>query len=87
MSSPVRNQPRTDRSCAEDCSAIGDMPRLLTYKQVAEALQVSDRTVFALAKTGALKAVRFGHSVRFDRRDLEAFIDNAKGSGGAADVD
>ena len=73
-------------------------PLLLTYKQAGELLQVSDRTVFSLVKTGRLRAVRFGpvkrrkvrrkgremeveHSgtVRIDRRDLEKFIQDAKG--------
>ena len=37
-----------------------EAPRLMTYKQAAELLQVSDRTVFTLVKTGRLRAVRFG---------------------------
>lgn len=74
-----------------------EFPRLITYKQAAELLQVSDRTVFTLVKTGRLRAVRFGPvkrrkvrrngqeieiehggTVRIDRRDLEAFIEQAK---------
>ena len=81
-------------------------PLLLTYKQVAELLQVSDRTVFTLVKTGRLRAVRFGPvkrrkvrrngreievehggTVRIDRRDLDAFIQQAKGSRGVARAD
>ncbi len=53
---------------------------LLTYKETAELLQVSDRTVFTLVKTGQLKAVRFGQTVRIDSRDLEDFIQKAKDS-------
>ena len=51
---------------------------LLKYRQAAEVLQVSDRTIFTLVKTGQLKAVRFRGTVRIDRRDLEAFIQQAK---------
>ena len=54
------------------------MALLLTYKQAAELLQVSDRTVFTLVKTGQLKAVRFRQTVRIDRRDLENFIEESK---------
>ena len=60
---------------------------LLTYKQAGKLLQVSDRTVFTLVKTGQLKAVRFGHTVRIDRRDLETFIQQAKDGQGVARAD
>lgn len=53
-------------------------PRLLTYQQAAEVLQISARTVWTLVDDGRLKAVRFGHTVRIDCRDLEAFIETAK---------
>jgi excisionase family DNA binding protein len=62
----------------------GDTPPLLTYKQAAKLLQVSDRTVFTLVKTGQLKAVRFGHTVRIDRRDLDDFIQQAKNGCGVS---
>lgn len=53
---------------------------LLTYAQAAQLLQVSDRTVWQLVKEGRLKAVRFaGRTVRIDRRDLDAFVEQAKG--------
>ncbi len=63
------------------------IPKLLTYKQASEILQVSERTMFTLVKTNQLNAVRFGHSVRIDRRDLEKFIQDAKGREGVACVD
>jgi excisionase family DNA binding protein len=48
---------------------------LLTYKQAGELLQVSDRTVFTLVKTGRLRAVRFGpvkrRRVRRNGREME----------------
>ena len=62
----------------------GNTRLLLTYKQAGELLQVSDRTVFTLVKTGQLRGVRFGHTVRIDRRDLEAFIQQAKDGQGVA---
>lgn len=39
--------------------------RLLTYRQVADRFQVSERTVFGLAKAGKLRCVKIGSSVRF----------------------
>jgi len=52
--------------------------RLLTYRQAAEVLGVSERTIWTLVDQGTLPAVRFGRSVRIDPADLRAFIDRAK---------
>lgn len=57
-----------------------DPPRLLTYKQAAALLQVTDRTVYNLVRRDQLRAVRFGHTVRIDTRDLEDFIQQSKGT-------
>lgn len=54
---------------------------LLTYREVAKTLRVSERTIWTLVKRGELPAVRFGHSVRIDPADLRAFIEQAKGRG------
>ena len=59
---------------------------LLTYREAADVLGVTDRTVWKLVDQGDLPAVRFGRSVRIDPADLRAFIDSAKQtepSGGA----
>jgi excisionase family DNA binding protein len=56
---------------------------LLTYKQAARVLGVTERTVWTLVHRGALQAVRFGRSVRIDPADLRAFIERSK-QGGAA---
>ena len=61
-------------------TASKNSARLLNYLQTADMLGVSDRTIFTLMKTGKLKAVRIGRSVRFDRRDIDKFISNAKGN-------
>jgi excisionase family DNA binding protein len=52
--------------------------RLLTYRQAAEVLGVSERSIWTLVDQGTLPAVRFGRSVRIDPADLRAFIDRAK---------
>jgi len=59
------------------------LPSLLTYRQAAMVLGVTDRTIWTLVNRGALLAVRFGRSVRIDPADLRAFIERAK-QGGAA---
>ena len=51
---------------------------LLTYRQAAEVLGVSERSIWTLVDQGSLPAVRFGRSVRIDPADLRAFIDRAK---------
>ena len=54
--------------------------RLLTYRQAAEVLGVSDRNVWTLVNENMLPAIRFGRSVRIDPADLRAFIERAKRS-------
>lgn len=53
---------------------------LLTYRQAAEVLGVSERSIWTLVDQGTVPAVRFGRSVRIDPIDLRAFIERAKGS-------
>jgi excisionase family DNA binding protein len=52
---------------------------LLTKKQVACELAISERTVHTLIKQGQLTVVRFGGNVRIDRADLLDFIRRQKG--------
>jgi excisionase family DNA binding protein len=52
------------------------MPQLaLTYRQVADSLQVSERTVWSLVQSGQLRAVRIGRSVRIAVDELRAYLD------------
>lgn len=57
---------------------------LLTYREAARVLGVTERTVWTLVNSGMLPSVRFGRSVRIDPSDLREFIENAKhgGNGG-----
>ena len=52
--------------------------RLLTYRQAAKILQVSDRSVWTLVKSGELKSARIGRCVRIDPRDLDEFVHDSK---------
>lgn len=54
-------------------------PKLLKSKAAAEALGISERTLWGLMKSGELLCVRIGRAVRFDARDLLAFIEKKKG--------
>jgi excisionase family DNA binding protein len=53
-------------------------PMLLTVRQAAKVLTLSERTLFTLTKSGAIPAVRFGRAVRYDPADLRAWIESAK---------
>lgn len=56
------------------------IPHLLSVKEAAKSLCISERTLFTLTSTGRIQSVRIGpHTVRYDVRDLEAFIRAAKG--------
>jgi excisionase family DNA binding protein len=47
---------------------------LMTAKQAAARLAISERTLWQLTNDGELPAVRFGRIVRYDPADLRAFI-------------
>jgi len=51
---------------------------LLTYREAAKLLGVTDRTVWQLVKDGKLQNVKFGRSVRIDPVDLKTFVEQAK---------
>ena len=55
---------------------------LLTPRQAAAALQLSERTLWELSRRGEIKRLKINSSVRYDLKDLEEFIE-AKKKGGA----
>ena len=61
-------------------------PRLLTVKQAAQYLNVAPRTLYNKSAPGAkdpfpIRPTRIGRSLRFDRRDLDSYIDQQKTHG------
>jgi len=54
----------------EDSSGKG----LLSPGRVAELLGLSKPHVYNLAKDGELPSIKFGRAVRFDPKDVEAYI-------------
>ena len=48
--------------------------KLLTPKQAAELLQISERTLYKLSKFEGLPAVKVGRIVRYDAEDLREWI-------------
>ena len=51
---------------------------LLTPREAARAVAVSERTLWTLTRRGDIPCVRIGRSVRYDPRDLEAYINAAR---------
>ena len=51
---------------------------ILTLKQVAEYLQLAEKTAYRLAAEGKLPGLKVGGSWRFKREDLEDWIEQQK---------
>jgi excisionase family DNA binding protein len=57
------------------------VPLLLAPPEAAKALAIGQRKLWELTNRGIIPAVRIGRAVRYDVRDLAAFIDRAKEGG------
>jgi len=57
------------------CSTIS---KLMTSKQAAKYLCISERKLWDLQKSQRIPVVRIDRSVRFDRKDLDSFIEQLK---------
>lgn len=55
---------------------------LLKPRDAAKALQISERTLWELTRRGEINRLKINSSVRYDVKDLQAFIE-AKKTGGA----
>lgn len=49
------------------------IPEVLTVRQAAEALQVSNKSVYKLVKSELIGAVRVGRTIRIPKIELERF--------------
>jgi len=54
-------------------------PKLMTPKQAAARLAISERKLWSMTKEGRIPAVRFDRVVRYDVTDLDNFIRAMKG--------
>ena len=52
--------------------------KLLTPTQVAERLQITERTVYEWIRGGKLTALKLGRLWRIRQDDLEAFLEGAR---------
>lgn len=59
------------------------MPDILTIKQVAQYLQVNERTIYRLAAASDIPAFKVGGSWRFRKADIEHWIANQSKARGA----
>lgn len=62
------------RSSTQEPSLQG----LLTCREAAKFLSISERTLWSLTGSGAIARVRIGRSVRYDIADLRGYIDRQK---------
>lgn len=66
--------PTATRDWCAGHRAGADIRLLLTPKQAAAALAVSERTLWQLCKDGELRCVRIGRAVRYDLGELQSWI-------------
>ena len=77
MSGPVSNSApvcESNSATQEPCR----FPKLLRPREAAEALCISERTLWTLTKLGEIPCVRLGRSVRYDPGDLRDRIQALK---------
>jgi excisionase family DNA binding protein len=64
---------------AETGAVQQSIPRLLlTQRQAAEACALCEKSLYLAVKRGELRAVKIGRAVRYDPRDLTAWIHQMK---------
>jgi excisionase family DNA binding protein len=52
--------------------------RLVTSRQAAQMLSISERTLWSLSNSGQLPVVRIGRAVRYAVSDIEAYIERSR---------
>lgn len=67
-------------------SSVATPFRLLSTRDAATALSISERTLFTLTERGDILAVRIGRSVRYDPADLQRFVEQSKSRPAAGEV-
>lgn len=55
-----------------------ELQDLLTARQTAKVLCISERKLWELTNRGEIRHVRIGRAVRYDRRDLAMWVDKHK---------
>ena len=60
---------------------VPDRQLLLTPRQAAQTLQISERKLWGMKASGEIPHVLLGRSVRYPRADLQQWIDERKKGG------
>ena len=60
---------------------VNEKRLLLTSRQAAEALQISERKLWSMKASGEIPHIRLGRSVRYPVSDLQRWIDERKTGG------
>ena len=55
-----------------------DTVQVMTAKEAAEFLRLGTRKLWELTATRKIRAAKIGRAVRYDRRDLVAYLEQAK---------
>ncbi|MBI2071196.1 MAG: helix-turn-helix domain-containing protein [Elusimicrobia bacterium] len=64
-------------------SAVLNEKRLLSPEKLAEYLDVSRKTIYRWAVCGIIPCVRLGKSLRFDKAEIDQWIEGKKDPGSA----
>ena len=64
----------------------GKPGQLLTARQVAELMQISERSVWSLTNSGSLAAIRIGRLVRYSPADVQSWIERRRRPAAAPDA-
>ncbi len=59
---------------AQDSQETPLLPRLMTPRETAKTLAISERTLWSLTQRGMVPSVRIGRSIRYDPRSLSTWI-------------
>lgn len=54
------------------------MEKLLTLQQIAQKLQISETTLYKLARNGKIPAIKIGNQWRFKVEDIEKWLESQK---------
>lgn len=54
------------------------MNRLMTLQKVAKHLQISETTLYKLARAGNIPAIKVGNQWRFKKEDIDEWLEEQK---------
>ena len=73
----IRSNSETERPTMNSPD-MSPLAPLLTVRETADLLRISERTLFTLTKSGEIPTIRIGRGVRYDERDLAEWVNRKK---------